>query len=99
MIAAARQVLTFRNGPLRGQRLPVRRQIRVGRGDGNDVVLKDSALSRLHCCFYTQGATAYVADMDSTNGTRVNGETVLIRRALADGDVVTVGGVEIQYAE
>ena len=37
--------------------------------------------------------------MDSTNGTRVNGETVLIRRPLRNGDLISLGDTEIEYTE
>lgn len=91
--------LTFKSGPMKGERFAVKKGVKVGRGPENDVTLEDKQLSRIHCCFYTQGSTTYVADLDSTNGTRVNGETVLIRRPLLDGDVIQVGASEIHYSE
>ena len=100
MIAfATRPKLTFRTGPREGERRALGRSLRIGRGGDSDLVMEDASLSRRHCTFYTHGAKTYIEDLDSTNGTRVNGETVLIRRALREGDVVTVGTSEIQYTE
>lgn len=100
MALTATSRLVFRTGPRQGAVLSVRgKGVRIGREPGNDVVLEDAGLSRRHCCFYHQGANTYVMDLDSTNGTRVNGETVLIRRPLKDGDVVQVGVTEIQFRE
>ncbi|BEP12345.1 hypothetical protein acdb102_06560 [Acidothermaceae bacterium B102] len=63
----------------------------IGRGDGVDVRLDDSSVSRLHAELVRRGTFVYVSDLGlSTNGTRVNGRPVG-RRVLAEGDVVTFG--------
>lgn len=68
--------------------------VRIGRAeDLNDVVIKNSRVSRRHCEVIRDGYFVYVVDY-STNGTVVNG--VLLnknRRLLGEGEVVDVGGV------
>ena len=63
----------------------------VGRGDGCDVRLDDSSVSRLHAELVRRGPYVYVTDLGlSRNGTRVNGRPVA-RRVLDDGDVLSFG--------
>jgi hypothetical protein len=77
----------------------------VGRGEGIDIPLDDSSVSRLHAELVRRGPHVYVADLGlSANGTRVNGRPVG-RRILTDGDVISfaaartrIGGLERSQA-
>ena len=63
----------------------------VGRGEGVDIRLTDSSVSRLHAEIVVRGLHVYVSDLGlSVNGTRVNGRPVG-RRVLIDGDVLSFG--------
>jgi adenylate cyclase len=73
------------------QRTPLKgTEITLGRSADNGVVLNDFSVSRRHALFVLDGGQWWVVDQHSTNGLKVNGEFVE-RRALAAGDVVTVG--------
>jgi len=65
--------------------------VRIGRGADNDIALWDRRLSRRHCRICREGDELYVEDLGSINGTCVNGEPVIGRRVLRDGDVVSAG--------
>jgi ABC transport system ATP-binding/permease protein len=66
----------------------------VGRSTGADFIVEAPLVSRIHCRL-TAGATELeVLDLDSTNGTFVNGERV-DRRTLKLGDKLGVGRVEL----
>lgn len=71
----------------------------LGRATRADFIVDAALVSRLHCRF-TAGASGdlEVEDLDSTNGTFVNGERVK-RARLAHGDRVRVGRVELEVAE
>ena len=43
-----------------------------------------------------EGATYFVLDLESTNGTDVNGRRIT-REKLADGDRITIGGTDIIF--
>ncbi len=60
-----------------------------GRKPDNDVVLDNAAVSGHHCKMYESGGTWFVEDLNSTNGTFVNGRKVL-KAGLKDGDAVTI---------
>jgi hypothetical protein len=62
----------------------------VGRGDGSDVMLADPSVSRRHAAIEIEGHRAFVRDLQSKNGTFVNGERVE-RSPLSEGDEVRFG--------
>lgn len=68
----------------------------IGRLPDCDVVLDDRNVSRRHAEVRRDGNGYLVVDLDSTNGTRVNGAGVKERR-LADGDTITVGTTTIRF--
>lgn len=67
-------------------------ELTVGRSPECDISLDITALSRKHCTIFRQGGNVYVRDLDSTNGTFVNGERVKVRM-LKDGDRVFLGDI------
>lgn len=65
----------------------------VGRAPRADFVLDAPLVSRLHCRLTLQDNGVLVEDLDSTNGTFVNG--IRVRRTLmTSGDMLRVGRVE-----
>ena len=65
----------------------------MGRSSGAELMVDAAMISRLHCRL-TAGATGLeVVDLDSTNGTFVNGQRVT-RAVLKEGDRLGVGRVE-----
>ncbi len=67
----------------------------VGRAKRADFTVDAALVSRLHCRL-TAGATEIeVFDLDSTNGTFVNGERIEKRRNVKAGDRIGVGRVDL----
>ncbi|HYO08091.1 MAG TPA: ATPase, T2SS/T4P/T4SS family [Tepidisphaeraceae bacterium] len=64
--------------------------ITVGRHPTNMVVLTDGMASRYHCVIEKGQEGLRVRDLDSSNGTKVNGQVIKTWR-LGDGDVVQIG--------
>ncbi len=78
-------------GPDRGREITVPEgEISLGRSSQNDVCLVDPILSRHHCRISFHGGVLSVEDLDSANGTLVNGNEVKTAE-LHDGDTVTIG--------
>lgn len=71
-------------------------RVSIGRVAGNDVVLNDKATSGRHAAIVTIVGDSFLEDLDSTNGTQVNGQPVT-KHALAHGDVITIGRNTIRY--
>lgn len=64
--------------------------VTVGREEGNALRLNDERVSRYHAKVQFEDGDIIITDLDSTNGTRVNGSAVQIRR-LRPGDQISVG--------
>jgi pSer/pThr/pTyr-binding forkhead associated (FHA) protein len=62
----------------------------IGREEGNHVRLNDERVSRYHAKVQQDNGDIILTDLESTNGTRVNGAAVQIRR-LRPGDRIGVG--------
>jgi hypothetical protein len=64
--------------------------VTIGGAAGNDIVFQDPLVSRNHATLERRGRTVELVDLNSENGTFVNGERIS-RRALADGDRLSFG--------
>lgn len=62
----------------------------IGRGDACDIVLDNQLVSRRHAQVFWQDGDYFIRDLDSKNGTRVNGQTISHEIRLRDGDEVQV---------
>jgi hypothetical protein len=70
----------------------------IGRAEDNDVDLsKDEFASGHHARIESQRDGVWILDLNSTNGTFVNGSRLDGRRALKEGDVVQVGDTELRF--
>jgi two-component system, cell cycle response regulator len=75
----------------------------VGRGSQADMVLRDEIASRQHAeiiCLHLEENCVeyYVNDLDSTNGTFLNGAKVTSQQLLQDGDKIKIGDHMMKYA-
>jgi pSer/pThr/pTyr-binding forkhead associated (FHA) protein len=66
----------------------------IGRATRADFVVEAALVSRLHCRLTAGAAALEVVDLDSTNGTFVNGERAT-RATLKHGDRLGVGRVDL----
>jgi transcriptional regulator with GAF, ATPase, and Fis domain len=70
--------------------------IRIGKVEGNDVVLPDETVSRVHCEILRDQKGHLLRDLNSTNGTFLDGAE--IREAyIRAGSVITVGTVQLKF--
>jgi pSer/pThr/pTyr-binding forkhead associated (FHA) protein len=79
------------DGPDRGrvfEEIPT--PVTIGREEGNSVQLNDERVSRFHLKIQDDESRLVLTDLESTNGTKVNGETVQLW-VLRPGDVVQLG--------
>lgn len=83
--------LTILKGSEIGQIWPLSRRTVIGRGAGADIQLTDSKLSREHAVFTCRDKRLYVTDLESRNGTYVEGQQVSANTELEDGAHVQIG--------
>ena len=80
-----------------GQRTPIEASVvQIGRAPGCDIVLDDRNVSRRHAEIRRRGPVVVLIDLDSTNGTIVNGRRVR-EHPLADGDRITLGNSRLTF--
>lgn len=70
----------------------------IGRTPANTVHLTDSAASRKHCLIKLSGDTYLLTDLQSGNGTTVNGRRIK-DHTLQDGDLIKIGTTVMKFVE
>ena len=86
-------------GPLQGAVFALPEgEVSIGRDAGNHLFAVDGALSRKHCIIRRAGAACTVRDLQSRNGTLVNGIPVEDRE-LAQGDQLSVGSSVLMFVD
>lgn len=83
-----------------GDPIPLlKRSLLVGRRESCDIVLRFPNVSAHHCQLTCDGGYWYVRDLDSRNGTKVNGTPVRERR-LDPGDVLGIANhnYDVKYS-
>ena len=68
----------------------------LGRRPYNDVVIDNLAISGEHAVFQMSGNDVFIEDLNSTNGTYVNGKAAK-KQQLVNGDTVEVGKYKIKF--
>ena len=69
--------------------------ISLGRRDDNDLIINDPLISRIHCTIFNDSGEFYIADLKSTNGTKVNGKEISEAVLLADRDEILLGSTPL----
>src|SRR5258705_6507891 len=87
-----RLILEVISGPFQGKRIQaeVGQIVRIGRTTKADIALEDSFMSGEHFSIQCNFRSCQLKDLNSRNGTQVNGETV-VEASLNDGDQVHAG--------
>ena len=84
------------NSSVLGEYALEKERITVGRKPDNDIHIDNLAVSGTHSAIITILNDSFLEDLDSTNGTFVNGKLVK-KHALKNGDVVSIGKHELKY--
>ena len=85
----AKLVLSL-NASVLGEYTLDKERITIGRKPENDIQIDNLAVSGQHAAIITILNDSFLEDLDSTNGTFVNGKLIK-KHALKNGDVVSIG--------
>lgn len=91
----AKLILSLNNSVLGEYPLDKERVV-LGRKAENDIQVDNLAVSGQHAAIITILSDSFLEDLESTNGTYVNGKLVK-KHALKNGDVITIGKHELKY--
>jgi len=72
-------------------------RLSIGRRPHNDLQIDNLAVSGQHALITTLGHDSFLEDLDSTNGTQVNGNPIK-KHHLLDGDLIEIGKYRIKYS-
>lgn len=72
-------------------------EIQIGRSSGASVRLSDNKVSTYHALLEIRGDDCYLKDMNSKNGTLVEGVFILDRRLLEDEDRIRIGNTKLLF--
>ncbi len=90
--------LIVRKGPLKGQRYSIKIPIvNIGRANYNDIVIPDESVSTVHAKLQRREGIWVLVDLDSTNGTFVDGARVSTEAALAPAALIRFGDVRLTF--
>lgn len=90
--------LLIKGGQRKGERVPVRTPVvNIGRADYNDISLPDSSVSASHAKLQLREGIWMLADLGSTNGTRVDGDPVKGETPLSPGSTVRFGEIAVSF--
>ncbi|HBM15517.1 MAG TPA: hypothetical protein DD381_04120 [Lentisphaeria bacterium] len=83
----------------KGQTFPLTNKAYLcGRSTTNIINFKDATVSSTHCEFVKTDMNTYlIRDMDSTNGTKINGSSIKSVE-LKNGDIIRLGRVELLFS-
>lgn len=79
-------------------RIAVNDEVEVGR-ECDGVILRDGKISRQHLSLRPAGDGVMVTDLDSSNGTYVNGQRIDAPTRVAVGDLVELGDSELAVTD
>ncbi len=92
-----RLTITDRAGVIKDVEWNVEGSLFVGRSDICNIYFDDDRLSKQHFVVEVNKMGCYIEDLESTNGTFVNGVKITSRRMLLDGDIITAGREKIVF--
>ena len=70
---------------------------RIGRAAANDLVIDSQRVSRFHAVVTIGDAFVSIRDLDSRNGTAVNGSRIDVPQVLTNGDSILIGDCQMRF--
>lgn len=85
------------SGDRRGTAHAIEKELVIGRGADADIVVKDARASRKHLRVWPEEGAFFVEDLNTTNGSVLNGAPLQGSRRLANGDELFVAGLTLVF--
>lgn len=93
-------VLAFETGPLEGLRYPIAKSLTIGRARDCELTLISAHVSRHHAKLVPMpDRSLIVEDLESANGTRLNGKRIQGKQVVRAGDTITIETITFRISE
>lgn len=79
-----------------GSIIPIRSDLTIGRKDDNSIILADQHVSGNHAKIVIRNNTLFIEDLNSTNGTYINGNKISGKMKLANKDEIRIGSTVLK---
>lgn len=101
LITGKQVVLTDVHTPSRSFRVPLQQHMIIGRNKTacQIVIDYDKTVSGRHCELYVRNGRMMIKDLQSSNGTFVNGSRIFADTELTPGSIITLGGLEMRFEQ
>lgn len=73
--------------------------VTIGRAPTNVIVIKDERCSRIHAEVFMSQGNWTLRDLDSRNGTTVDGDRIVADRVLKPGDIIRIGSSHLAFVD
>lgn len=92
-------ILTDVNSPAKSFQAPLHQSVIIGRKKGEcDIALDyEKSVSGKHCEISVRNGRFYVRDLQSSNGTCLNGNKVLTETEIVSGNILRLGRLEVRF--
>jgi pSer/pThr/pTyr-binding forkhead associated (FHA) protein len=85
-------IISIKNGLQAGERFTLEKRIlMIGRDSINDIVIEDNSISRQHARISRKDMDFFLEDLDSSNGTHINGHVIHESTKIKFGDELRIG--------
>lgn len=71
----------------------------IGQGVANDIVINSDGVNGFHADIQVDGTQVTITDINTTQGTLVNGDKISGPTNLRAGDIISVGGIDLEVVE
>lgn len=95
---AAPELVISSQGQLLRELKMLKPRLLIGRAEHNDIAIDSDFISRHHTLLVRHGASTFLMDLNSTNGTFVNSKRVS-NHVLVNNDIITVGTFTIKFLD
>ncbi|MDA3895470.1 MAG: FHA domain-containing protein [Desulfobacteraceae bacterium] len=89
-------ILSYNDEELHTYPVEKNRPLKIGRSAQNDITIDETAVSNLHAEIEQEAGDYYITDIQSKNGTFVDGELVISRK-LKNGNIITIGNYSLRF--
>ncbi|ERJ84752.1 FHA domain protein [Peptostreptococcaceae bacterium oral taxon 113 str. W5053] len=78
---------------------PIESSLSIGRSRGNEIILEDQFISKQHAQISKKGDKFIIEDLNSANGTYLNGYRIDKPEFMEDKDIVSFGDIEFLFVK